>query len=38
MMLVEHDVDAFRLGDLPLLDKAVVQRRALLRIVNAVRQ
>src|SRR6185312_16158950 len=38
MMLVEHDLDAFLLGDLPLVDVAVVKRGALPRIVDAVRQ
>ena len=38
MMLVEHDLDALFLGDLPLVDEAVVERRALLRVVVPVRQ
>ena len=38
MMLVEHDLDAFVLGDQPFVDVAVVKRRALHRIVDAVGQ
>jgi hypothetical protein len=36
MMLVHHDLDAFFLGDLPLADVAVVERRAFFGIVVAV--
>src|SRR4051812_13645636 len=38
MMLVEHDLDAFILCDQPLVDIAVVERGAPLRIVKAVGQ
>ncbi len=38
MMLVEHDLEAFLFRDLPFLDEAVEQRRALLRVVVAVGQ
>ena len=38
MMLVEHDLDALLLGDQPFVDIAVVKRRALLRIVDAIGQ
>ena len=38
VMLVEHDLDALVLRDQPLVDVAIVERGALLRIVVAVRQ
>ncbi len=38
MMLVEHDLDAFVLGDQPFVDVAIVERGALLRVVDAIGQ
>ncbi len=36
MMLIEHDLEAFLLGDLPFFDEAIEQRRTLFWVVVAI--
>ena len=38
VMLVEHDLHALVFGDQPFLDKAIIERGAFFRVVNAIGQ